>query len=392
MSDIQKSPTKPPTPTQLHCDSVGRGMYNRYGILSSSQKRPPPKTVGPRKRPLESDEGPATPGKIPKLDANKVFDQLKAHDNLMVSAKTILTEVGACAEKVGRVDDGVIGSVIYKLCQVIDTVINSQETIKSAMVDLVKIIDYGNLSTTNKKNSKEGEPLTNQGKGGGLGKTSNGAPTEEEIRKAKVKKVLREAERRVIAFDLNLGSAPLINKTTISKNVTVELHNKAKSGNHDWAVDSAAAMVDDVLSCAQLEFLGPGTRKFYNNRNESDARNNKMCTVPVRFDFKNKEQRIQAEKTLKKICQVRTAVPYPKKLRESLAALVEAGKKKAPGKFVMTKVDIDKLTIGAFVRGDRGWVDLNLSKDISSVLIDTSQVTVSEEEMQTQMDEEIIIS
>jgi len=91
MSDIHKFPTKPPTPTQLHRDSVGRGMYNRYGILSSTQKRPPPKTVGARKRPLESDEGSSTPGKIPKLDANKVFDQLKAQDNLIVSAKTILT-------------------------------------------------------------------------------------------------------------------------------------------------------------------------------------------------------------------------------------------------------------------------------------------------------------
>ena len=74
-------------------------------------------------------------------------------------------------------------------------------------------------------------------------------------------------------------------------------------------------MIDDALSCSQLEFLGSGTRKFYNNRDKTDKRNGKMCTVPVRMDFKNKETRIQAETTLQSICKVKCSIPYPRKLR-----------------------------------------------------------------------------
>jgi len=204
--------------------------------------------------------------------------------------------------------------------------------------------------------------------------------------------VLREAERRIIAFDLDLGSAPIMNKTTLSRNVTVDLHKRAKSGNHDWAVDSASTMVDDTLSCAQLEFLGSGTRRYNNPRDATDVRNNKMCTVPVRLDFQNKEQRIRAETTLKKVCKVRTAIPYPKKLREAIAEIVEQGKRKAPGKFVLTKVDVEGLSVSAFVRSEKGWTDLEIRKDISALLVDTTKVTLTENEVQEQMSETIEIS
>jgi len=376
MSDIHRSPPKAPTPTQQHRENVGRGTYNRYGLLGSSQKGGGTRSTS-QKRPLSDDPYQESPGKIPKLDANKIFDQLKVYDTLMNVAKNTLTEVGSCAAKVGNVDDGGIGTVIFKLSQVIDAIINSQEAIKSTIVDFVKL---GN--NTNQKSGKT--PLGSEERGGqrgnppaGDGKSKKPAPNPAEVERAKVKKVLREAERRIIAFDLDLGSAPVMNKTTISRNVTVDLHNRAKKGEHDWAVDSAATMVDDVLSCAQLEFLGSGTRRFHNNRNPADPRNNKICTVPVRFDFKNKEQRIRAENTLRKVCNIRTAVPYPKKVREALAEIVEQGKKKSPGKFVLTKIDIENLVINAFVRGESGWIDLDLKRDISTLLIDTSAVVLT---------------
>jgi len=393
MSDIQRSPTRPTTPAQQHRDNVGKGNYNRYGFLSSVQKTASGKSSA-QKRPRNDGHEPDNPGKIPKLDANKVFDQLKVYDTMMTMAKTTLTEVGSCASKVGSVDDGTIGTAIYKLGQVLDAIISSQEALKSTIVDMVKLNEQATSSGDNIRyiGSVPGNTSGGSGTSNQTGKQKKPAPTKEEIEKAKVKKVLREAERRIIAFDLDLGTAPIMNKTTISKNVTVDLHNRAKSGNHDWAVDSAATMVDDVLSCAQLEFLGSGTRRFHNNRDPTDARNNRMCTVPVRFDFKNKDQRIRAETAMKKICKVRTAVPYPKRMREALASLVIEGKTKAPGKFVMTKVDVENLTISAHVRGETGWVDLGLKKDISSLLVDTTGITINEEELQSQVSETIEIS
>ena len=119
---------------------------------------------------------------------------------------------------------------------------------------------------------------------------------------AKVKKHLRETERKTIIYDLDLGNAPTINKDMISRKVTIALHEKAKEGNHNWAISDASEMINDTLSCSQLEFLGSGTRKFYNNRDKTDKQNGKMCTVPVRMDFKNKETRVQAESSLRSIC------------------------------------------------------------------------------------------
>jgi len=174
-----------------------------------------------------------------------------------------------------------------------------------------------------------------------------------------------------------------MNKESISKQVTKELHNKARTVKHDWAIDSASTMVDDMLSCSQLEFLGSGTRKFYNNRNKDDPRNNNMCTVPVRFDFKNKETRISAEKTLKKICNTRCAVPYPKKLRDMLTGLIQEGKDMAKGSFINTKVEIDNLKIKAMIwsETDKRMQDLGITKDIPINLLDVSQVEIEIEEI-----------
>ena len=78
------------------------------------------------------------------------------------------------------------------------------------------------------------------------------------------------------------------------------LSDKAKAGDHDYNVTDAEETIDDVLSRAKLEFLGAGSKKYFNSRNPADKRNNKFCTMPVRMDFKDKETRIQAEISMRK--------------------------------------------------------------------------------------------
>ena len=153
--------------------------------------------------------------------------------------------------------------------------------------------------------------------------------------------------KKTVIFDLNLGTAPTINKESISKKVTMALHEKGREGDHDWALQDAAEMIDDTLSCSQLEFLGSGTRKFYNNRDNTDKRNGKMCTVPVRMDFKNKETRVQAETTLRSICKVNCSIPYPRKLRMMITEIISSGKRLREGLFIKVKVDIDNLKLSA---------------------------------------------
>ena len=199
-------------------------------------------------------------------------------------------------------------------------------------------------------------------------------PTEEELTTIKVKKGLREIEKKTVIFDLNLGNAPTINKETISKKVTMALHEKGREGEHDWALQDAADMLDDVLSCSQLEFLGSGTRKFYNSRDASDKRNGKMCTVPVRFEFKNKDTRFQAENTIGKICKVKCSVPYPKRLRKMISDIIAEGKRMHDKCFIRPKVDIDNLTLSGSARiGDR-WVDLGISQPIPLDIMDKADL------------------
>ena len=138
-------------------------------------------------------------------------------------------------------------------------------------------------------------------------------------------------------YDLDIGQAPTLNKETISRKVTVALHKKGKEGAHNWALNNAADMIDDALSCSQLEFLGSGTRKFYNKTNTADKRNSKWCTIPVRMDFKDKETHIQAENTLHSICKVNCSTPYLRALRTMINKTIRSGKQLGEGCFIKVK-------------------------------------------------------
>jgi len=123
-----------------------------------------------------------------------------------------------------------------------------------------------------------------------------------------------------------------------------------------------------------LEFLGSGTRKFFNNKKPTDPRNNKMCTVPVRLDFKNKETRVRAEYTLRTICKVNCSTPYPKKLRALLGRAILDGKKKFPKSFIKTKVDIENMQVTASAREGDHWAPASGPYPIPLDILDPNTV------------------
>ena len=161
-----------------------------------------------------------------------------------------------------------------------------------------------------------------------------------------------------------------MNKDTISRKVTLALSSKAQSGEHDYHIGDAEEVIDDILSCAKLEFLGSTTRKFYNKNKKDDPRNNKMCTLPVRMDFKDRETRIQAEISMRKICKVSCSTPYPRKLRTLLDTLVKEGKAMAKDCFIRTRVNVDKLTVEAHAKKGETWEDLHLLRPIPLDILD----------------------
>jgi hypothetical protein len=269
--------------------------------------------------------------------------------------------------KLGEDVDPQVKLAIGFLGTAVKLLLDSQKNLTSALIDTFKV------STPGGKNSAS---LPQQGT---VRNDPPRAPSAKpaDIKEKKVKQAIRDAEKKVLLFNLDMGNVPTMNKETLSRKVTLALSSAASSGNHDYDIKDAEEVIDDVLSCTKLEFLGTTTKKFFNKKNLEDPRNDVMCTMPVRFEFKDKDTRISAEKSLRKICKVSCAVPYPKKLRDMLDNLLKEGKKLVPKAFIRTRVNVDSLTIDVHARTDKGWQDLNLACPIPLDICDTAFSTVS---------------
>jgi hypothetical protein len=116
------------------------------------------------------------------------------------------------------------------------------------------------------------------------------------------------------------------------------------------------------------------------------VKNGKFCTVPAKLTFRNKDEKIRAEQSIRKLCKVRCSIPYPKKLRDIVNNMIQDGRKASPGNFIRFKVDAENLKVSAAASIHQGnnkykWEDLNISTDIPLDVLDkTIQVTLDTEE------------
>ena len=374
------------SPAAAHLGAIGKGNYNRFSSLIPTRSRADSFSG---KRKASGDIAPITPLKLPKMDSNKVFTQLKDHEKNIIGVKNLLAKVsGTCAH---APDDG-MNVVIGSLVDAIDLLASGQETLASALVDMAKAwekpapVYRGPATPGTPYLPTKGTPFVFSGAAGTFAAAAKAPPraakpakpllTAEETLKKKVILTLRDAERKTVVFETDLGPTPILNKDTIATKFSMALCNKVKDGKHTYSTKDAEDNIDDILSCSKLEFLGSGTRKFFNDRDKKDPRNGKMCTIPVRMDFPNKETRVQAEISLRQICKVRCSIPYPKKLRGMVAAIVAEGKALHDKAFIRAKVDIDNLTLHAHARTESGWKDLNISKTIPLDILDRNSMMV----------------
>jgi hypothetical protein len=163
--------------------------------------------------------------------------------------------------------------------------------------------------------------------------------------KANFIETIREAERSTLVFNLNMGRVPIMNKDTLNKKAAIALTALAatkekKSGSipSNDAIDA----IDDVLSLAENYQILGNTTKSYRNPKDPDN-SGSYCTAPVRYDFKNKDTRVNAEKVLRDRCGVSCAVPYPVMVRESIKQIVAEVKKDFPDNYVKVAVDTEKM-------------------------------------------------
>ena len=383
MAEMRKSGAIPKSPTQAHQERVGKGNYNRFKHLRDKRDRS--QSEGKRQR-GNSDDVFETSNKTPRLDEELLVSQVAKAEHELKAAKTAMDECMKVADGCYSANDGQMGTAFYKLTEVVKHLITNQEWITSAVVDSRKITEK-----VSKEQVKVNKVVDNvmsyagaaQG-GSQAKKVGKPPPTEEDKNRKRIRQAINKAEKSSLLFGINMGDVPTINKETLARKLTIDLHKKAKEGNKEkkYTEKQVEEMTDDLLTCASLDFLGSGTKLYKNKFNDNDANNGKFCTMPVKMMFKDKKERILAEQHLRKVCDVKCSTPYPKGLRALISGLISEAKQAKPGHFILAKVNADLLTVSAHASENGKWVDLNVTKSIPLNILDRFEQMEADSDME----------
>jgi hypothetical protein len=169
------------------------------------------------------------------------------------------------------------------------------------------------------------------------------------------------ADRTAILFDIDLGPAPVGNRQTLSRSLAAGIRASALSNAGESVTDQTEAVraAGDALSCAgDVAFLGQSSRPFSNPRDESDPKNGTFCTMPVKLEFEDRQQRIYFEQTMRK-CDLRSSQSLPAFLQKERTAFDSALRAKYKDDMIMICPDPARCVLTAFRKRDRKdkWLD-----------------------------------
>jgi hypothetical protein len=179
------------------------------------------------------------------------------------------------------------------------------------------------------------EPLSSQ---------SKKVETDEEKKVRKFAEAIRDAERSTLCFNLNMGNKPIMNKTTISERATLALTSmaaKVEGKNSVVPSPEIVAALDDVTSLVtSMELFGSNTKQYKGKEKDKDDSTPAptYCTLPVRYQFKDREQRVFAEKQLRDLCNVKCSTPYPAVVRECIKQVVTHVRETFPDDYIRVSV------------------------------------------------------
>jgi len=163
--------------------------------------------------------------------------------------------------------------------------------------------------------------------------------------------VIKDAEKSTLVFGLNLGRYPIMDTETMSTRASLSLSAMAaavekQQTNHPS--DEARETLDDVMGCVKkIEFYGRQTRSY---RNPRDKNSGAYCTLPVRYDFSDRDLRIRAEKILRERCDINCSTPYPLVVRECMKKTAAAAKAAFPEHSVRINIDAHNFCLRIGVR------------------------------------------
>jgi hypothetical protein len=162
---------------------------------------------------------------------------------------------------------------------------------------------------------------------------------------------VREAERSVVIYNLNLGQSPLLNPTTISSKVTSALIKAAADnleGEHNGSLQIAGEMVNDLLSQVKsMNLFGKGTKPCKDPKNPS--KDGTFYTVPVKLSFNNKQVAKAVNDMLRQKYKVSTSIPYHKSLKKAITLAHDRVSNSNPGKQVLISLDAANKCLKPFV-------------------------------------------
>ena len=287
------------------------------------------------KRPSEDTDFPS--GKNPRMDNNTVFKEFEAVEAKISKARDNLGTVKAALNKVGL--EGPMSEVWGGILTALESIIDSQVSMGSAIMDglCVKGQDSGRRAPA------QTGPVVEQPK------VSKTPPSAEEVRKKKFVQAVREAEKSTLLFNLDLGTVPLMNTSTISAKVTQDIAAKAalvEGRPSGRPTDDTVTVLEDAISLIKgMEFYGKTTKLYSNKNKQADPKNGKFCTIPVKLNFKDKDTKQQVESLLRNKCKVQCTTPYPLNLRKAIRTVIEEQKVKYPEQFIQVRVDAEGLSL-----------------------------------------------
>jgi hypothetical protein len=191
--------------------------------------------------------------------------------------------------------------------------------------------------------------------------SNDGTDSDKQNVDKKFRSAIRDAERSTLIFNLDMGKVPILNNETINRKATMALATmaaaKEKSRNGIPSQEAVEA-IDDVLGATEdMTFFGNGTSTY---RHKTDKRSGSFCTVPVCYEFKDRDTRFRAEKILRAKCGVSCATPYPPVVRECIKQIVTETKKEYGNSFVRVTVDTTNMVFKVACKPDEaetpGWL------------------------------------
>jgi hypothetical protein len=210
-----------------------------------------------------------------------------------------------------------------------------------------------NWSTVvNKKGKKANNTQGNQGN-----KDTAKVPQETNVvseEKSPFNAAIKDAERSLLIFNLNMGQFPCMNPTTISNKVTsclLALACKAE-GSADGSPSTAAKeIVDDVLGMVtKMDLFGTKTAPCKIPGKPSE--NGSFFTVPVKLMFKDRRVAQSAAEILRKHLNLNSTTPYHRSLRAAINLAIAKTKVRHPGYQARVTVDSSKKLLKCFIRPD----------------------------------------